>query len=354
MSERPNYGALFAKISSSSSSSSSGPSIEALYIRRTKGGSLQLQLLDNDPVLEGALKEGNKFFVYSAAAPPQDLEPLSRVLLENVHRKPQAGGSNVYLYCSNVQQKGLETESQHIPEDTNTTFLMSVPLSGSVQYGRAPGLCLYAERNPSETTWHNKKTGENQRKIVITGKQLQWQTEEDVQNESFGKPIEFKMILWEALCTQLPGEGLTSDLSTWRAIMAVHPVGFFALCQRNKKFSNLTQVAIDVLGIRWELKEYLENSGKCFTIPSSSALLPKKVSSAPNEESIVSITQLMAIPPGNHWKYYVMTSDPENVKDEKQINPKTHQFIILAAKSNDHDDEKPSATKKHKKNGGKK
>lgn len=103
-----------------------------------------------------------------------------------------------------------------------------------VPYATVPGLRRKVQPDHAELTWVSNKTFKEERRLSFQIVQRQWKTEDEF--KAGPEPLSMQLKVWEDQCRQL---GLTKDgdLKSWKALMAVHQIPFYALVRVNGEYS---------------------------------------------------------------------------------------------------------------------
>ncbi len=287
-----------------------------------------------DPIVSRALSHDGTLSVSVPAAQHvvSGVQALDKVLVRGCHEKTISDG-RVFLNATGCERLAMWSDdeqrallaSEHVPlplpaEGKGVPFTL---YSGTTALQSVPGLHRIATpAHWTEFTW--TKDGVDVRRLSITLVQRQWSTADEVQSDP--EPLVLRLLLWDDVCQQLPGGGLTTDMTVWKAVMAVHFVPFYAACCVDVRFSTPGIIALSALAVQWDLARYLESDAGLAVpldamrsfFPASAASKAKKsvVAVAYRAGDVVNVSQLGALPAGcEAWRFYALTSDPKHVTD---------------------------------------
>ncbi len=247
----------------------------------------------------------------------------------------------------------LPREHMAVPVPANAKgkpFLLHVPegAEGEILWEQAPGTRVTVQRDMTTLTWTRKGSNKEQRRLSITGTLTQWTTLDELRSGT--APHGFKLMLWDDKCAALC---LTSELSVWKRLMAVHAIPFTAAVYTdttgNVRYQSLGHTTLGVLSIRWELCNYLQQPGKsvALTQAEATALLPLTLTAAApaaasalavTEDGLVNATMQKALPthakPGMVWHFYALCSNSATIRSvaqlRKALSDKSEVAVIWA------------------------
>ena len=314
------------------------------------GGNVSLRLLpdpeqDDEQLIDAALDESGPTIRVSIPRHATDaalLQPLDRVSVEGVYEVAGRQNGSVQLnglkahvltpMSEWVTEDMLATQHAQFPEGQDTLGAPFIIYSGQSSYEASPGLHrTAAELNDSSLTF-TSKAGRESRRLTYQFVQRQWLTQAEF--ERGPEPATMRVTLWDDACRELPGDGLTRDLSRWSAIMRAHPgICFYALVAVDTSYQFGGIVNLKALAIRWQLQPYLEQRGLVIPADVMERLVPRAMRQPETSRSmmVVNVSTEQARPMGPEWSFYALTANPGAITTVAALEKNTQVDAVFFA-----------------------
>jgi hypothetical protein len=223
-------------------------------------------------------------------------------------------------------------------------LLHSGLLSEGAGHEGAPGFFRTTRwwSEPASCTYTKQASNTEERRLDVSFTHSQWMSPHELRTKQFTE-LEFRMLVWDNHCRQLPGDGLTSnDLNAWSAIMAANPIPFTAACYVDTTYNGGggRVHSLSLIGLRWDLRTYLERSNRCVALSASDVeeLVPGL---APFREemddgTIINVSVAGVLPQGPRWRFFALTDNPTVVRSAADLSARsasTHAVYLALCSS---------------------
>lgn len=162
-----------------------------------------------------------------------------------------------------------------------------------VKYNTVPGFFrkwVLGVNDEILTTGNDQyNAGQLVRRLTYKFEQRQWRSLGDARPDM--EVLHLQVTLWDAQCRRLAGDGL-GDLNTWSAIMRSNCIPFYAVVVADGMRGGF--IRLSAIGIRWMLREYLEQFCIELTAAEAASLLPTAPSSMSSSSSSSSASLLVS------------------------------------------------------------
>lgn len=248
--------------------------------------------------------------------------PLDTVVVHGCYERTLDDG-RVFLNARSVERVTPWTQNvatlaqEHVPLPLPVAGMGKpfVIYSGPSVFRTFPGL----HRQTTSPTWLSV-TYNGKRCLDIEFQQRQWSTKEELAGGNVPS-LRLSARLWDSLCCELPGGGLTgSDLALWQQVMPHHMIPFWAACGVELRYTKPDKIALKVLSVQWDLVPYLERHALPVPLETMQQIFPEhtkgKAKSVLPPAGVVSVTAMKQLPQSpSGWRYYALTSDPLKIRD---------------------------------------
>jgi hypothetical protein len=313
------------------------------------GSNVSLRLLpdqDDQPdssLVDAALDESGPTIRVSIPRHATDvalLQPLDRVSVEGLYEVAGRGNGSVHLnglkahvatpMCDWVTDDMMATQHVRFPEGEDTLGAPFIIYSGQCSYEASPGLHRTAAELSDSSLTFTSKAGRESRRLTYQFVQRQWLTQAEF--ERGPEPTTMRVTLWDDACRELPGDGLTRDLSRWSAIMRAHAgICFYALVAVDTSYQFGGIVNLKALAVRWQLRPYLEQHGIVIPADVMERLVPRAMRQQEASRDIVNVSTEQARPTGPEWSYYALTADPVAITTVAALEKNTKVDAVFFA-----------------------